>query len=126
MTWEPYIFKDIVDDVLMPQQFQRLMPMLGLSLLVGLAFSVCRYLTSVLAEMAAETAVVRLKGALFRKLMVLDTGYYRENKAGDIITKCSGDVEVISRSLSFVIPRAVEFVLMLIVAIVVFMRSNWK
>ena len=21
MTWEPYIFKDIVDDVLMPQQF---------------------------------------------------------------------------------------------------------
>jgi len=126
MTWEPYIFKDIVDDVLMPQQFERLLPMLGLSLLVGLAFSVCRYLTSVLAEMAAETAVVRLKGALFRKLMALGTDYYRENKAGDIINKCSGDVEVISRSLSFVIPRAVEFVLMLIVAIVVFMRINWK
>ena len=126
MTWEPYIFKDIVDDVLMPQQFERLLPMLGLSLLVGLAFSVCRYLTSVLAEMAAETAVVRLKGALFRKLMALGTDYYRENKAGDIINKCSGDVEVISRSLSFVIPRAVEFVLMLVVAIVVFMRINWK
>ena len=35
--------------------------------------------------LAAETAVVRLKGALFRKLMVLGTDYYRENKAGDII-----------------------------------------
>ncbi len=126
MTWEPYIFKDIVDEVLMPQQFERLLPMLGLSLLVGLAFSACRYFTNIFAEQAAESAVVRLKGALFRKLMVLDTGYYRENKAGDIINKCSGDVEVISRSLSFVIPRVVEFVLMLGVAIVVFMSINWK
>ena len=58
--------------------------------------------------------------------MVLDTGYYRENKAGDIINKCSGDVEVISRSLSFVIPRVVEFALMLIVALCVFMSINWK
>ena len=126
MTLEPYIFKDIVDDILMPQQFERLFPMLGLTLIVGLAFSACRYFTNVCAEQAAETAVVRLKGALFRKLMVLDTGYYWENKAGDIINKCSGDVEVISRSLSFVIPRSVEFVLMLIVAIVVFMSINWK
>lgn len=126
MTLEPYIFADIVDEVLMPMEFGRLLPMLGLSLLVGLLFSACRYFTNVFAEQAAETAVVRLKGALFRKLMVLDTGYYRENKAGDIINKCSGDVEVISRSLSFVIPRSVEFVLMLIVALVVFMSINWK
>ena len=126
MTWEPYIFKDIVDDVLMPQQFERLFPMLGLSVLVGLAFSACRYFTSICAEQAAEAAVVRLKGALFRKLMVLGPDYYRENKAGDIINKCSGDVEVISRSLSFVIPRVVEFILMLAVALFVFLRINWK
>ena len=126
MTWEPYIFKDIVDDILMPQQFERLFPMLGLSVLVGLAFSACRYLTSILAEQAAESAGVNLKGALFRKLMALGPDYYRENKAGDIINKCSGDVEVISRSLSFVIPRVVEFILMLIVALAVFMSINWK
>ena len=78
MTWEPYIFKDIVDDILMPQQFERLFPMLGLSVLVGLAFSACRYLTSILAEQAAESAVVNLKGALFRKLMALGPDYYRE------------------------------------------------
>ena len=126
MTWEPYIFKDIVDDILMPQQFERLFPMLGLSVLVGLAFSACRYFTSICAEQAAEAAVVSLKGALFRKLMVLGPDYYRENKAGDIINKCSGDVEVISRSLSFVIPRVVEFILMLGVALAVFMSINWK
>ncbi|MBR5701857.1 MAG: ABC transporter ATP-binding protein, partial [Oscillospiraceae bacterium] len=126
MTWEPYIFKDIVDDVLMPQQFERLFPMLGLSILVGLCFSACRYFTSICAEQAAEAAVVSLKGALFRKLMVLGPDYYRENKAGDIINKCSGDVEVISRSLSFVIPRVVEFILMLAVALFVFLRINWQ
>ncbi len=126
MTWEPYIFSDLIDNVLMPQQFERLFPMLGLSVLVGLAFSACRYFTNILAEQAAETATVRLKGALFRKLMTLTTGYYRENKAGDIINKCTGDVEVISRSMSFVIPKAVEFVLMLACAIFVFVRISWQ
>lgn len=126
MAWEPYIFSDIVDNVLMPQHFERLFPMLGLSLLVGLAFSACRYFTSILAETAAETATMRLKGALFRKLMELPTSYYRENKAGDIINKCSGDVEVISRSMSFVVPKAVEFALMLTVALFVFLRINWQ
>ena len=126
MTVEPYIFADLVDNVLMPQQFERLFPMLGLSLLVGLIFSACRYFTSVLAETAAETATLRLKGALFRKLMALPTSYYRENKAGDIINKCSGDVEVIARSMSFVIPRVVEFALMLVVALYVFLRISWQ
>lgn len=126
MAVEPYIFSDLVDEVLLPQQFDRLLPMLGLSLLVGLAFSACRYFTNILAEQASETGVQRLKDALFRKLMTLNADYYRENKAGDIINKCSGDVEVINRALSFVIPKSVEFVLMLAVALFVFMRINWK
>jgi hypothetical protein len=41
MTWEPYIFADLIDDVLMPQRFERLLPMLGKALLVGLAFAAC-------------------------------------------------------------------------------------
>ena len=126
MTLEPYIFKDLIDDVLIPQEFARLFPMLGLSIVVGLAFSACRYFTNILAQQAAETAIVRLKDALFRKLMKLNSNYYRENKAGDIINKCSGDVEVINRFLSFVVPHIVELVLLLIVSICVFMSINWK
>ena len=36
MTVEPYIFADLVDNVLMPQQFERLFPMLGLLVWFGL------------------------------------------------------------------------------------------
>ncbi len=126
MTMEPYIFSDIVDNILMPQRFERLLPMLGLTLLVGLAFSACRYFTNILAQQASENAVMRLKGALFRKLMTLTVDYYRENKAGDIINKCTGDIEVINHVLCFVIPKIAEFVLMLTVAIIVFMRISWQ
>jgi ATP-binding cassette subfamily B protein len=126
MTWEPYIFSSMIDDVLMPQKFELLFPMLGKALLVGLGFVTCRYFTNILAEQAAETAILHLKGALFRKLMSLQTGYYRENKVGDIINKCTGDVEVINRFLAWVIPKSVEFVLMLACAIIVFMSVSWQ
>jgi ATP-binding cassette subfamily B multidrug efflux pump len=126
MTWEPYILTDIIDDVLMPQKFDLLLPMLIKALIVGLLFVGCRYLTNILAEQAAETAVMRLKGALFRKLMTLPPSYYRENKVGDIINKCTGDVEMINRFLAWVVPKSIEFALMLVVALVVFMSINWQ
>jgi len=126
MTLEPYIFSSLIDDVLMPQKFGLLFPMLGQALLVGLGFVACRYFTNVLAEQAAETAIMRLKGALFRKLLALQPAYYRANKVGDIINKCTGDVEVINRFLAWVIPKSVEFVLMLACALVVFMSVSWQ
>ncbi|NMA38423.1 MAG: ABC transporter ATP-binding protein, partial [Papillibacter sp.] len=126
MTWEPYILTDIIDDVLMPQKFDLLLPMLIKALIVGLLFVGCRYLTNILAEQAAETAVMRLKGALFRKLMTLPPSYYRENKVGDIINKCTGDVEMINRFLAWVVPKSIEFALMLVVVLIVFMSINWQ
>ncbi len=69
---------------------------------------------------------MRLKGALFRKLMALQPDYYRANKVGDIINKCTGDVEVINRFLSWVIPKSVEFAMMLVCAVAVFMSVSWQ
>lgn len=126
MTWEPYIMKDVVDEVIVPQRFERLFPMLGLALGVGVLFVVTRYFVNILAEQAAQTAVYNLKSELFEKLMMQTTGFYRQNKAGDLINKCSGDVEMINHFLCWVFPKAVEAALMLVVALAVFLSINWQ
>lgn len=125
MTYEPFIFSDIVDEILMPQKFDRLVPMLFYSFAIGCGFMLLRYLSSVLGEQAAQNAVYELKSALFRKLMKQTSGFYRKNRVGDLINKCSGDVEVINRFLCFIIPESVQSAGMLIFTLVVFFRMSW-
>ncbi|MBQ7064619.1 MAG: ABC transporter ATP-binding protein [Firmicutes bacterium] len=126
MTYEPYIFKDIVDEVLMPMQFDKLIPMLIKAFAVGISFVTIRYFVSILAEQASQEAVRNLKSALFRKLMGQTSEFYRLNKGGDLINKCSGDVEMIAHFLNWILPHAVECVFMLIFALTVFMSINWQ
>ncbi len=126
MTYEPYIFKDIVDDVLMPMQFERLVPMLLKALGIGVLFVSVRYLVNVLAEQASQEAVRNIKSALFHKLLGQTSEFYRLNTGGDLINKCSGDVEMIARFLNWILPHAIECVFMLLFALTVFMSINWK
>lgn len=126
MTYEPYIFSDIVDDVLMPQKFERLVPMLSWAMFIGVLFVVCRYFVNVLAEQASQTAVYNLKSSLFEKLMIQTPEFYRKNKGGDIINKCTGDVDMIAHFIDWILPNFVECIFMLIFALAVFMSISWQ
>ncbi len=126
MTYEPYIFKDIVDEVLVKMQFEKLTSMLLWALVVGIVFVTVRYFVNVLAEQASQEAVRNLKSALFHKLMGQTSEFYRKNTGGDLINRCSGDVEMIARFIGWILPHAVESIFMLTFAMIVFMSINWK
>ena len=125
MTYEPYIFKDIVDDALMPMHFELLVPMLIKALIIGVSFVTIRYFVNVLAEQASQEAVRNIKSALFHKLMGQTSEFYRQNKGGDLINKCSGDVEMIAHFLNWILPHSIECIFMLVAALAIFMSINW-
>ncbi len=125
MTAEPYVIKDIVNDVLMPLRFEKLIPMLSLGFGVGFIFIACRYFQAILGEQAAQAAVYNVRSALFERLLKQSPGFYATNRSGDIINKCTGDVDWINHFICYVTPKWVEMVLMLIAALVVFFSINW-
>ena len=125
MTAEPYVIKDIVNEVLMPLRFEKLIPMLSLGFGVGFIFIACRYFQAILGEQAAQAAVYNVRSALFERLLKQSPGFYATNRSGDIIKKCTGDVDWINHFICYVTPKWVEMVLMLIAALVVFFSINW-
>ncbi len=125
MTAEPYVIKDIVNEVLMPLRFEKLIPMLSLGFGVGFIFIACRYFQAILGEQAAQAAVYNVRSALFERLLKQSPGFYATNRSGDIINKCTGDVDWINHFICYVTPKWVEMVLMLIAALVVFFSINW-
>lgn len=126
MTAEPFIFSAIVDDVLMPQQFDKLLPMLCSAIGVGCIFIACRYFQAILGEQAAQAAVYNVRSALFKNLMKQSGNFYATNRSGDLINKCSSDVEMMNHFICWVTPKWVEMVLMLVAALIVFFRINWQ
>ena len=125
MTFEPFIMSSIVDDVLMPQKFDELIPRLALAFGIGIIFMACRYFQSILGEQAAQAAVYNVRSALFQKLMKQTPGFYSTNRSGDLINKCTGDVDWMNHFICWVTPKWVEMVLMLAAALIVFLSINW-
>ncbi len=120
MIIEPQIFRIIIDEVLYPQDYDRLLPLLGLALGVGVLFMCVRYLLNILAEQAAQHAVYRLRSDLFRRMMAQTGDFFRRNRGGDLITKSTGDIEMVRHFLCWVVVKAVDCVAMVLIVLCVF------
>jgi len=124
MTYEPYIFQEIIDDVVMPQKFDRLLSLLLRAFSVGLFFMALRYFSNILSEQASQNAVYRLRGELFDKLLRQSSDFFRRNRTGDLINKCSSDVDMMRHFLCWVFPKSLEAILMIASVLVVFLSIS--
>ncbi|GHU87659.1 ABC transporter ATP-binding protein [Clostridia bacterium] len=124
MMVEPFIFKSIVDDVIMKGEYERLLPLL----LAALAFAVgnltVKYVNTIFWEISSQEIVYGLRSELFKRIMAQPQKFFRENTSGDLITKCTGDVDMVRHFICWVIPSAVESAFMIITVLVIFLAIN--
>ncbi|MCL2031497.1 MAG: ABC transporter transmembrane domain-containing protein, partial [Oscillospiraceae bacterium] len=120
MMAEPFIFRRVVDEVLLPGQFDGLLPLLAAALGLALCYVVLRYLSTLCWEVASQEMVFGLRGELFHRILGQTGGFFRKNAAGDLITKCTGDVDIVRHFFSWVTPHAFESALTLLAVLVIF------
>ncbi|MCR5282449.1 MAG: hypothetical protein K6E18_03695, partial [Lachnospiraceae bacterium] len=75
----------------------------GIALLIvgiALAAGVCRYLYRLLNAMGAEKLIRRMRDQLFVHIEHLPYAWHGKNHTGDIIQRCTSDVETIKNFLS--------------------------
>ncbi len=124
MAVEPFIFRIIIDDVLGKGEYERLLPLLGLAISAGVSFMLMRYFISILCEQASQHAIYELRGSLFDRILAQTPAFFRENRAGDLITIATGDVDLVRHFIAWVIPKWAEVVLMLTVVLTVFLSIS--
>lgn len=124
MTYEPFIFKEIIDEVLVPQQYDRLVPLLAFSFLIGALFMSIRFFSNVLAEQASQNAVFRLREQLFDRLLAQASDFFRHNKVGDLLNKSTSDVDMMRHYLCWVFPKSIEAVVLILFVLAVFMSIS--
>lgn len=90
--------------------------MVGFSLLrTGLA-----YLTYIQYERSSQNMIFRVRIFLYNKIQGQDMHYYDHNRTGDLMTKMTGDLDMVRHSMAWIIKMIIESLVIFIAALVYF------
>ena len=98
---------------------------LGLTLvLIYLCSGVCNYLKGRLSAVASENIAMSLRQRLYTHLQRLPFSWHAQAETGDIIQRCTSDVDTIRRFLSTQVMQVVDTVLMIVIAMAILLGRS--
>lgn len=90
--------------------------MIGFTLLrTGLA-----YLTTMQYERSSQNMLYRVRVFLYNKIQGQDMRYYDHNRTGDLMTKMTGDLDMVRHSMAWIIKTIIESLTIFIAAVIYF------
>ena len=95
-------------------------------ILLALLGALFRYWYQVLNSMGAETLVERMRNSLFSHLERIRFSWYGENRTGDLIQRCTSDVETVKEFLSEQLTSVFRIILLIILSLYFMFRLNPK
>ncbi len=96
----PFIIRTIVDDYLLIGRSSGLLVLALLYLATSAAVQVMTFLYSYLAATIAQGVLSRLRVRLFAHLQRLPSSYFDRTPLGDVISRCTSDVETLDTVFS--------------------------
>ena len=91
----PWIWKYVVDEVVLKRQPHLLLPALGVMLSIHFTAAVLNAVRSNLLEKVGQCFVRDLRNEVYRKLQGQSLQYLHEHRTGDLVSRAIGDIDVL-------------------------------
>ena len=98
-TREIYLFKLVVDDVLVPRNLAALLPIAGAYLGLALVGAVASFGDEYVATWVGERFLLDLRAELYGHVQSLSADQLGRRRVGDLLARLTGDVQAIERFL---------------------------
>lgn len=85
---------------------------------------VCQYFKILLLEKGSQKVLVNVRCELYEKLHRLDQGFYTKNTTGDLLSRLTGDLDLIRHIFSWVFYNAFEAVALFIGSFIILVSIN--
>lgn len=85
---------------------------------LALAAAVFRYLSKLMNTRGSETLLETMRNELFSHILRLPFTWYNENQTGDIIQRCTSDVETVRAFVSEQLTQLLRVVILIVMALV--------
>ena len=104
----PALSQKLIDDVIVAQNPDPLLGILGVMLAVKLGREGLRYMMVVFMEKDSQNVIFNLRNRLFEKLQYNDMRFFDGHRAGDLMTRMSADLDWCRHFLSFIDYRIID------------------
>ena len=122
----PALSRRLIDDVIVAQNPDPLLSILGVMLVVKLGREGLRYLMVITLEKGSQNAVYNLRRRLFAKLQYNDMHFFDSHRTGDLMTRMSADLDWCRHFLSYIDYRIVDAVCTFLFSTIYLCLVNWK
>ncbi|MBR3015996.1 MAG: ABC transporter ATP-binding protein [Clostridia bacterium] len=122
----PALSRRLIDDVIVAQNPDPLLSILGVMLVVKLGREGLRYLMVITLEKGSQNAVYNLRRRLFAKLQYNDMRFFDSHRTGDLMTRMSADLDWCRHFLSYIDYRIVDAVCTFLFSTIYLCLVNWK
>ena len=122
----PALSRRLIDDVIMAQNPEPLLPILGIMLAVKLGREGLRYLMIMLLESDSQNMIFNLRKRLYAKMQYNDMRFFDNTRTGDLMTRMSADLDWCRHFMSYIDYRIVEAVCTFLFAMVYLFTVSWK
>ena len=122
----PALSQRLIDDVIMAQNPEPLLSILGVMLAVKLGREGLRYMMVIFLEKDSQNVIFNLRRRLFEKLQYNDMRFFDLHRTGDLMTRMSADLDWCRHFLSYIDYRIIDSVCTFLFATVYLTIVNWK
>ena len=136
LTVEPKIISHIVDNILKPmfadssvpttEVINQVVPLLLVALVVVITRALLKFWANVERDEIAYRALLILREDLYEKIGAQSRNFFMKNRSGDLINKCTGDLDMMRHFMSWVSYNMFECVIMVVVVLSVFFSISWE
>ena len=126
MLVNPALSQRLIDDVIVAQNPEPLLPILGLMLAMKLGREGLRYLMIMFLETSSQNVMYNLRRRLFTRMQYNDMQYFHDHRTGDLMTRMSADLDWCRHFISFIDYRIVDSVCTFLFATVYLAIVSWK
>jgi ATP-binding cassette, subfamily B, bacterial len=125
-TVEIYLFKLVVDDVLVPEDLGALLPLAGIYLGLALLSAVIGFADEYVATWVGERFLLDLRAKLYAHLHALSPAQLDRRPVGDLLSRLTGDVQAIERFLLSALGEGVSAVAKILFFGTALFVLSWK
>ena len=122
----PTLTSRLVDEVIVAQNPEPLIPLLMIMLGFKVLRECLRYFMVITLEKCSQNTMLNLRTRLFTKLQYQDMRFFDTHRTGDLMTRMSADADWCRHFLSYIDYVAVDSVVMFLSTSIYFFFVNWK
>ncbi len=121
----PILFATAIDDYIYFLDFNPVYRIALMILMLALLNSLVRFISRFVMVRISQRVVKKIRSDAFNQLMKAPMKHYDEMDAGDIVSRLSNDLELISNSLGQVILEALNSTIIIIGSLILMFYLNW-